>query len=223
MLAFDFSGLIARWPELATGALGTLLLSLAGMVLGLTVGLLGALGRMSRSAPLRWLVGVYVELIRNTPFLVQLYIIYFGLPALGLRLTPILASLTAMALYSGAYLTEILRAGIESVPRAQSETARALGLSRVQTALLVTVPQGIAAIYPALVSQFVLLLLASSIVSAVSVHEITGAANDIQSQTFRSFETFLVVAALYIALTSAVRAALLALDRSFFAYRVAAR
>ena len=219
----EFSGTLARWPDLAEGAVVTLLISLAAMALGLIVGALGAVARLSRHKALRGLVGFYVEAIRNTPFLVQLYIIYFGLPAIGLRLSPVVASIASMTIYVGAYLTETLRAGMEAVPDTQMQAASALGLSRLQCLRLVVLPQGLAGIYPALVSQFVLLLMASSIVSAVSTHELTGAANDIQGQTFRSFEAFLIVAMIYLGLTAAIRAGLFALDKYFFAFRYAGR
>ena len=218
-MSFEFSGTFARWEFFAWGALMTLGLSLAAMALGLLVGVVGAALRRSPILPLRLLVRAYVELIRNTPFLVQIYIVYFGLPALGLRLSPVVASIASMTIYAGAYLTETLRAGIENVPKAQTEAALALGLSKFACFRKVVLPQGLAAVYPALVSQFILLLLASSIASSVSTQELTGAANDIQGQTFRSFEAFLVVAAIYLAMTGLLRMALNALDRRLFSFR----
>jgi polar amino acid transport system permease protein len=218
-MSFEFSGTFARWQLFAWGALMTLGLSLGSMVLGLIVGVIGAALRRSRFLPLRVLVRAYVELIRNTPFLVQIYIVYFGLPALGLHLSPVFASVASMTIYSGAYLTETLRAGIDNVPKAQTEAAQALGLSKFACFCKVVLPQGLAAVYPALVSQFILLLLASSIASSVSTQELTGAANDIQGQTFRSFEAFIVVAAIYLAITSLLRLALNALDRRLFSFR----
>ncbi len=222
-MIFDFSGTISRWDLFAWGAVTTLSLSVGAMLLGMVVGTLGAIARLSRRPALRALVGGYVEIIRNTPFLVQLYIIYFGLPALGLRFGPVTASLLSLTVYVGAYLTELLRAGLQNVPRAQLEAAQALGLSWFRRLRHVVLPQALAALYPALVSQFVLLMLASSIVSSVSTRELTGAANDIQGQTFRSFEAFLIVAAIYLVLTGALRTALMALDRRVFAFRYAAR
>jgi polar amino acid transport system permease protein len=129
-MMFDFSGTFARWPQLAWGAATTIWLSIAAMALGLLLGTLGAAARTSRHRALRLLPTVYVETIRNTPLLVQIYIIYFGLPALGIRLTPPVAAVLALGIYTGAYATEILRSGIQSIPRGQLEAARALGLSR---------------------------------------------------------------------------------------------
>lgn len=220
---FEFSGTFARWDLFAWGALMTLGLSLVSMVLGMMLGTAMAMLRRARLAPLRWLAGGYVELIRNTPFLVQIYIVYFGLPALGLRLSPVTATVVSMTIYVGAYLTETLRAGIDGVPKAQTEAAIALGLSRLATFRHIVLPQGLASVTPALISQFVLLMLASSIASSVSTQELTGAANDIQGQTFRSFEAFLVVAAIYLVLTGALRLGLDLLDRRLFAWRFLGR
>jgi polar amino acid transport system permease protein len=222
-MSFEFSGTLSRWQEFAQGAVMTVALSLAGMVLGLVVGVVGAALRSSRIWPLRVLVGGYVEIIRNTPFLVQIYIVYFGLPSLGMRLTPVTASVLSMTIYVGAYLIETLRAGLEGVPKEQTEAARALGLNKLGIFRLVVLPQGLASVYPALVSQFILLLLASSIASSVSTQELTGAANDVQGQTFRSFEAFIVVAVVYLVLTSVLRVALGALDRRLFRFRYVGR
>jgi polar amino acid transport system permease protein len=212
-MMFDFSGTFARWPQLAWGAATTIWLSIAAMALGLLLGTLGAAARTSRHRALRLLPTVYVETIRNTPLLVQIYIIYFGLPALGIRLTPPVAAVLALGIYTGAYATEILRSGIQSIPRGQLEAARALGLSRWRTLRNVEAAQALAAIYPALMSQFVLLMLATSLVSAISVTDLTATANDIQGLTFRSFEAYLVVAAIYLVLTFVLRSALSALER----------
>jgi polar amino acid transport system permease protein len=220
---FDFSGTFARWPDLVWGATTTIWLSVLAMALGLLLGTLGAAARLSRHATLRLVPTVYVETIRNTPLLVQIYIIYFGLPAAGIRFTPPVAAVLALGIYTGAYATEILRAGIQSIPSGQLEAARALGLSRWRTLRNVQAAQAIAAIYPALISQFVLLMLATSLVSAISVTDLTATANDIQGLTFRSFEAYLVVAAIYLVLTFALRGALSALERVFLPFKFVRR
>jgi polar amino acid transport system permease protein len=212
-MMFDFSGTFARWPDLAWGAATTIWLSVLAMALGLLLGTLGAAARLSRHRAMRLLPTLYVETIRNTPLLVQIYIIYFGLPALGIRLAPPVAAVLALGIYTGAYATEILRSGIQSIPRGQLEAARALGLSRWRTLRNVEAAQALAAIYPALMSQFVLLMLATSLVSAISVTDLTATANDIQGLTFRSFEAYLVVAAIYLLLTFALRSLLSGLER----------
>lgn len=217
--AFDFSGILARWPDLAWGALTTLWIAVAAMAGGLAIGAAAAWAGLSRRRAVRLVPAVYVEAIRNTPFLVQAYVLYFGLPAIGMRLTSYPAALLSLSIYAGAYAAEILRAGVEAVPGGQVEAARSLGLSRIATLRLVVLRQALAAMYPALVSQFVLVMLASSLVSAIAVPELTAAANDIQGQTFRSFEAFMVVAALYLALTALVRTGLAGLERRVCAFR----
>ena len=137
---------------------------------------------------LRWLVQAYVEITRNTPFLVQVFVIYFGLPSLGVRLDSDVCAVLAMVLNGSAYTIEIVRAGIESIGHGQTEAARALGLHRLQTFRLIVLPQALKAVLPPLGSQFILLMLNSSIVSVISADELTAAAQDIQSRTFRSFE-----------------------------------
>lgn len=219
--ALDFSGTLSRWPDLAWGALNTLWIAAAAMAGGLAIGAAAAWAALSRVRVLRLLPAVYVEAFRNTPFLVQAYVVYFGLPVIGVRLTAYPAALLSLSLYAGAYATEIIRAGIEAVPTGQIEAARSLGLSRLLTLRLVVLRQAVAAVYPALASQFVLVMLASSLVSAISVPELTAAANDIQGQTFRSFEAFLVVAVIYLALTALLRAGLLGLERRVCAFRFA--
>ncbi len=153
----------------------------------------------------------------------QIYIIYFGLPKLGLRLGPITAGLASLAIYSGAYITEIVRAGLQSVDSGQVEASRSLGLSRMQTLRHVVLKPALAAVYPSLTSQFILIMLASSIVSTVSVPELTGVANDVQGLTFRSLEAYLFVAAIYIALTAAFKIAFAMIGHTSFAWRAAAR
>ncbi len=208
--SLDFSGTLARWPELASGAATTLWIALVAMAGGLVIGGAAAWAAMSRFRAVRLGPQIYVELIRNTPFLVQVF------------LTSYPAALLALSIYAGAYATEILRAGIEGIPFGQVEAARSLGLSRLQTLRLIVIRQALTAVYPALASQFVLIMLASSLVSAISVPELTAIGNDIQGQTFRSFEAFLVVAALYLALTALLRAGLSGLERRVCAYRFAA-
>lgn len=219
----DFSGTIARWPQFVEGALYTIVLSSIAMVLGLLVGIIGAALRDSPVKALRLIAAGYVEAIRNTPFLVQIYIVYFGLPSVGIRIGPITSGVMALSIYSGAYITEIARTGILSVDGGQIEAARTLGLSRASTFRHVILTPALAAIYPSLTSQFILIMLASSIVSAISVPELTGAANDIQGFTFRSLEAFLIVAAIYVALTAMFGGIFALVGRRAFAFRYLGR
>jgi polar amino acid transport system permease protein len=205
---FQFGVVWANFDELLYGAALTLQLSLAAGLLGLLVGIAGAWARKDAQRPARWLVQAYVEAIRNTPFLVQCFLIYLGLPWAGVRLSPGTAALVALTVNVGAYTTEIVRAGIEAIPRGQIEAATALGLRRAQIFLLIVLKPALRVVYPALASQFILLMLGSSVVSAISAEELTAAANTLQSRTFRSFEIYLVAAGMYLAMSIGLRALL---------------
>jgi polar amino acid transport system permease protein len=176
----------------------------------------GALGRTSGPRWLRFVIAAYVEFVRNTPFLVQVFVIFFGLPALGIRLEADTGALIAMVLNGSAYTIEIVRAGIEAVSHGQVEAAYALGLHRIQTFRSVVLPQALRAVFAPLGSQFILLMLNSSIVSVISADELTAAAQDIQSRTFRSFEVYIVVTAMYFVLSLAFSGVFQGLNRVFF-------
>jgi polar amino acid transport system permease protein len=179
----------------------TLQLSAVSMVLSLVIAVFGALAATSGPRWLRAVVSAYVEVIRNTPFLVQIYLIFFGLPAVGVRLEANTCALLAMVLNGSAYTIEIVRAGIEAIPLGQVEAATALGLHRLSVFRLVVLPQALRAIFAPLGSQFILLMLNSSVVSVISADELTAAAQDIQGRTFRAFEAYLVATGIYLALS----------------------
>ncbi len=204
---FQFGTVWREWPLLLDGLLLTIQLSITAMVLGLGVGIACAAGSVYGNTMLRGIIRCYVEIIRNTPFLVQLFMIFLGLPALGVRLSPDQAAALALTVNVGAYASEIIRAGIESVPRGQSEAGLALGLSRFQIFRLIVIKQALAAVFPALSSQFILLMLGTSVVSAIASEELTATANSIQSRTFRAFEIYFVVTLIYLALALAFREA----------------
>lgn len=197
---FQFSDVFAAWPLLLKGTWITVQLSLVATVLGLAVAILCAWAKTSGPAPLRWVVQIYIELIRNTPFLVQLFFFFFALPAIGLRWSPYTAALTAMVINLGAYATEIIRAGIESIPKGQIEAGLALSLKPHQVFRLIILKPALRAIFPALSSQFILLMLSSAVVSVISAEDLTSVAANLQSQTFRSFEIYIVVTLIYLAL-----------------------
>lgn len=179
----------------------TIQLSFLAMVSGLLVAVVCAWGKTAGPAPVRWVINVYIEAIRNTPFLVQLFFFFFALPAIGVRWSPYMAALVAMTVNLGAYATEIVRAGIESIPKGQIEAGMALNLSRLEVFRFVVLKPALRAIYPALTSQFILLMLASSVVSVISANDLTSVAANLQSETFRSFEIYIVVTAIYLLLT----------------------
>jgi polar amino acid transport system permease protein len=204
--SFQFDAVLDAWPLLARGTWITVQLSLTATVLGLLVAIVGAWAKTSGPAPLRWLVNSYIELVRNTPFLVQLFFFFFALPVLGLRWSAYAAALVAMVVNLGAYATEIIRAGIESIPHGQIEAGLALNLKRHQVFRYIVLKPALKAIYPALTSQFILLMLSSAVVSAISADDLTSVAANLQSQTFRSFEIYIVVAGIYLALALAFSA-----------------
>ncbi len=203
---FQFNVVWEHFPELLDGARLTIQLSASAMALGLSLAVLCAYGKSAGPRPVRWLVTGYVELIRNTPFLVQIFIFYFSLPVIGLRLTANSAALLAMTVNLGAYASEIIRAGIEAIPRGQIEAARALGFKRLQIFRLIILFPALKTVYPALASQFILLMLSSSIVSTISAVELTAITNSLQSTTFRSFEFYFVATGLYLAMALGFRA-----------------
>lgn len=203
--SLDFSAPLAYWPELLAGAWTTLALSLSATVFGFLLGVFCALTKTGRSVWLARLASAYVELIRNTPLLVQVFIVYFGLSSLGLQVGAFTAATIALVVNVGAYTSEIVRAGIDSIPRGQLEAAECIALTRWQTLRHVVLPPAIERVYPALTSQYVLLMLASSICSQISAEELTAVANRIQSDTFRSVETYLIVAGAYLLMSLVMR------------------
>src|SRR5712671_4679965 len=198
---FDFAFLADKWPDFVAGAWLTIQLTVLAIAFGFLVGTICALARVYGGPVLRRVVGAYVETIRNTPLLIQIFIVYFGLSSLGLKLSAEVSAVLALTINMGAYTTEIMRAGIESVQRTQLEAADCLGLTRLQTILHVVLLPAMERVYPALASQGVLLMLASSITSQISAEELTATANLVQSDTYRSFEVYLIVAVVYLALS----------------------
>jgi polar amino acid transport system permease protein len=197
---FNFAGLLPYWNMFLAGTVTTLELTLASTVFGLVLGVLCAIGRRGH---VRWLsnvCGVYIETVRNTPFLVQIFIFYFGLSSLGYTLSANVAAVITMVINVGAYSGEIIRSGMDAVPTGQVEAAECLGLSRLSIYWHVVMLPAFEKVYPSITSQFVLMMLMSSITSQISAEELTGVANNVQSITFLSLETYLVVALLYLAL-----------------------
>jgi polar amino acid transport system permease protein len=205
---FQFGVVWENLPQLVAGAWLTIRLSGGAFVLGFVIAVVCAAGRTLGPPPVRFAVSAYVEVIRNTPLLVQLFVIYFSLPALGLRMDAGEAALVGLALNFGGYATEIIRSGIDSVARGQLEAGRALGLSWYRIFRHIILVQALTVAYPALASQFILLLLGSSIVSAISAQELTAVTNTLQSTTFRSFEFYFAATALYLAIALVARALL---------------
>ncbi|MGE0314963.1 MAG: amino acid ABC transporter permease [Lautropia sp.] len=207
-IELDFLAVLAQWPLLLAGMAWTVGLTAVSAVLGVSLGVACAWARTEARAPLTWIVAAYVELVRNTPFIVQLFFVFFGLPAAGVKLTPELASVIAMVVNLGAYAAEIVRAGVEATPRGQVEAAASLALSRAQTFLHVVLPPALRKVWPALTSQIIIVMLGSAVCGQIATEELSYAANLIQSRNFRAFEAFIVATALYLLLSVLLRAAL---------------
>jgi len=215
---FDFGVLLPYWEQLLYGCLLTLWLGTISTVIGLSIGLLTVLAKRSRFPILRTAANVYIETIRNTPFLVQVFFIFFGLPTIGIALQPWPAAVVALSLNLGAFSAEIIRGGIDAIPRGQFEAGAALGLSPFKTFRYIILKPALRIIFPALSGQFVLLLLTTSIVSSISAEELTSVAQGIDSTTFRSFEVYIVTTLLYLAMSLLFAFVFKGIGRAFFSY-----
>lgn len=204
-ITLDFWPLLVQWHLLLVGTAWTIGLTVIAMVLGGVIGTLCAFARAKGPRPLAFATATYVELIRNTPFIVQLFFIFFGLPAAGFKLTPLAASILAMTLNLGAYATEIIRAGILATPRGQIEAGISLALSRHQIFTHVILPPALKRVWPALVSQIIIVMLGSAVCSQISMEELSHAANLIQSRNFRAFEAYIVATTIYLGLAILMR------------------
>ena len=202
---FDFVAVLRQWPLLASGLAWTVALTMLSTLLGMLLGILLGWARAGRSAALRTITGLYVEGIRNTPFIVQLYFVFFGLPALGLHLSPALASVLAMTANLAGYAAEIVRAGIQSIPRGQLEAAASLALSTRQAFVHVVLPPALRRVWPALTGQVIIVMLGSAVCSQISTPELSYATYLIASRSFRSFESYTIAAIAYLLLAMAMR------------------
>jgi polar amino acid transport system permease protein len=210
VLGLDFGWLGEATGALASGVAMTIFLIAVTTLLGAPLSIAAAAAHHSRGAWLRRLVAAYVELIRNTPFIVQMFFIFFGLPSLGLRLDAVPAAILAMTVNFSAYGAEIVRAGLGAVAPGQREAGLALGLRSRAVFLRIVLPQALRAIYPALSSQIVITMLESAVVSQIAVRDLTYEADLIQSRTFRAFETYAVITVIYLLLSLLLRRVLVA-------------
>jgi len=213
---FNLRAVTPYLGALVPAVVATITVSLATMVLSLALGMVFAVGRQSRHRAIRFLATAYVEFFRNTPLLVVLYFVYFMIPTIGLRLSSFQSALLAMSLHAGAYMTEILRAGLIAVPYGQYESGQAQGMSRWQILRHVVMPQVFRTIYAPLGNQLIAIILASSLTSAIAVNEIASWMQTAGAASFRYFETFLVAAAVYLVLSQAVNLARIRIGRKLF-------
>jgi polar amino acid transport system permease protein len=212
----QFADLLPYWDVLLRGLVFTIVLTLVSTVAGVAVGTAGAAARTFGPKWLGRVVIVYVEIIRNTPFIVQLFFVFFGLPAAGVKLDESTAAFLAMVINLGAYSTEIIRAGIEAVPKGHIEAGVSLAMSKWEVLRHIVLKQAFRKVYPALSSQIIIVMLGSAVVSQISAQDLTYAANFVQSRNFRAFEVYLVVAVTYLLLAIVTRALLRGLGRVLF-------
>lgn len=217
---FDFEPVIARMPELLWGCVGTMSLALSGMALATVIGIIGVAMRDSHNRILKSSIIAFVELIRNTPFLVQIYFIFFALPLAGIRLDPTPTAIIALGVNGGAYAIEILRGGVQSIQKGQIEAGYALGMSKLDIFQYIVMKPALRAVFPSLSSQFILLTLTTSIASAISAYELTSVAQRIESDTFRSFEVYFTVTGMYLVISTIMLLGLRTLFNRLFQYPV---
>lgn len=219
---FHFEIIWQHLGFLLSGALVTLQLLVLTVVLSVPVGILGAMGRMSKIRPVRDLSTAYVEFIRNTPLLVQLYAVYFGTyPLFGVSLSGYESALIALVIHEGAYLTEIFRAGILGVHRGQMEAALSLGMSYPLAMRRIILPQALRVIFPALSNQLIATVFDTSLASVVSVAELTFRGIELSSWSFRSFETYVGVGIIYLIMTQTLSVLLAYLGKGLYPERSA--
>jgi len=207
-MTLDFVAVWVEWPMLLRGVAMTVWLTVLAAALGGLLGVACGWARAWGPKPLALAVASYVELIRNTPFIVQLFFVFFGLPSLGVKLSPEWASVIAMVLNLGAYAAEIARAGIEATPRGQLEAARSLALNEWQVITRVVLPPALARVWPAMVSQIIIVMLGSAVCGQIATQELSYYANLIQSRNFRAFEAYIIATGLYLGLAFALRSLL---------------
>ncbi len=194
----DFVGVVPFLPAFAQGALVTIGVSVPGALLGVVVGLILIAGQRAPFAPVRWTSSIYISFIRGTPLLVQIFFIYYALPGLmGFNIPALLAGILALCLNSGAFVTEIIRAGLSSIPEGQWGAAKSLGLSRYRMWRYIIMPQLFYRILPPLTNEFTMVVKATPLLSVITVVEITRTAQHVMNDTYRPVEAFLVAAAFY--------------------------
>ena len=215
-MTFEFDWIEQYADLILRGIVMTIELSVVGGLSDVVLGILANRIVLTAGRAARVPISIVVEFVRNTPFLIQLFFIYFGLPGLGIRLSPLQAAMTAMIVNVGAYSTEIIRAGLEATPNGQVEAGLSLGMSRGEVFWHVQLVPALRRIWPALSSQLVLVMLGSAVVSAISVEDLSFAANFIQSRNFRAFETYFFLTFVYLALSFVYRLALNFVGRVVF-------
>jgi polar amino acid transport system permease protein len=217
-MTLDFSVVADAWQSLLFGVLGTLFLAFSGMAIAMVIGVAGVAVLRSRQALPCLLVNTFVEVVRNTPFLVQIFFIFFALPLAGIRLNSTVTAIIALGVNGGAYAIEIIRGGVESIPTGQTEAGLALGLHKREVFRLIVLKPALRAIYPSLSSQFILLTLTTAVCTSISAYELTSAGQRIVADTFRSFEVYFTLTGIYLVISLVTMWLLAAIGRKAFSY-----
>lgn len=213
-MSLDFSPVLTDWGMLMSGAAVTVEVTAASLLLGCLIGLLVGIGRLNPQRRLLYgLCSAYLVFFRGTPLLVQLFIWFFGLPQFGIMLPAFACGVVGLGMYSGAYVSEIVRGAIQSVDRGQNEAARSLGMSAGQAMRKIIIPQAIVRMIPPLGNEFIALIKNSALVSLLTIHDLMHEGQKIISVTYRSLEVYLAVALIYLVLTSATSGALRLIER----------
>ncbi|MDD6318166.1 MAG: amino acid ABC transporter permease [Succinatimonas hippei] len=213
---FDFALVLSSLPLLLKGALVTIEITAVAVSFGVMIGLFVGIAELSRYGYLRIPAKIYVDFIRGTPLLVQIFIIYFALPVvIGTRIDPFVAAVTACSINSGAYVAEIFRSGIQSIDRGQTEAGRSLGMSWTQTMVNIVIPQAFRRIIPQLGNEFIAMLKDSSLVSVIGFEELTRKGQLIIASTYGSLEIWTTVAILYLVMTLSISRLVAYLEKKF--------
>jgi polar amino acid transport system permease protein len=219
MRGFDVWIVIESLPLLLRGALVTVEVSAFGLLLAALIAVPAAFGRLSRSRVLRAVTFLYLDFVRGTPLLLQLFAIFYLPPLLGIDLSPFASGVIALGLNGGAYTAEILRGGIQALPRGQTESGRALGMSALQSARRIVLPQVVVNVLPALANEAAALIKASSLVSALALVELTRVGYQVVSRVLRPTEVYVTVGALYLVIIALVSSGAALAHRRLAAYR----
>lgn len=220
-MSFDLGLIVASAPDIARGVAVTLLIWIVCVGLGLALGFLIAVARRSGGRLVDWLFFVPVEVIRGTPFLVQVFLLYYGGPFVGLSLDNLPAGVLALSIYAAAYYSELWRAGFDAIPRGHLEAAACVGMSPVQTMTRIILPEMTTLVLPAMVNMTILMLKETAILSIISVPELTLTVSALGTQNYAFVESFTVLALIYWALVEICGALGRAAERRLAKYRFA--
>lgn len=192
------------WPLFVSGLRITVEVSIVSFAVSLALGIIGAAARRSSLVLLRVIAGAYVEIFRNTPLLLQIFVAFFGLPSIGLPLSGFEAGALALSLNAGAYITEMVRGGIDSISNGQYDAAKMLSLSQLDIFAKIVLPQALRNVYPPIINQFIQIVLGSSLLSAIAVQEVTGIAETVNSETLRTLQVFAVALVIYLIVSNLI-------------------